>query len=126
MRALGLQYKLVINMELQLTDLAAAKLRLLLWEEKDYSDLAIRVVLLTSGCNTPSFGLEVTEQKENMRRQTFHDIPFVWYPEDEDWLVSISIDLNRENGKFIIDHPDSSLLTNCRMEPRGDGPHLDK
>ncbi len=117
---------MVILMNIQLTDLAAAKLRLLLWEEKSTSPLAIHVALLTSGCNTPSFGLEVIEPKSNMERLTISNIPFVWYTEEITWLPGITIDLNRENGKFIIIHPDSSLLTNCTMEPLGDDSHVGK
>lgn len=106
-------------MDIKLTELAAAKLRLLLWEETKDIPLAIRIVLLTSGCNTPSFGLEVIEQSAALQQTKIRDIPFVWYPDDEQWLHGISIDINRENGKFMIDHPDPSQLTNCPMEPQG-------
>jgi Fe-S cluster assembly iron-binding protein IscA len=113
-------------MEVKLTELAAAKLRLLLWEETIDVPLAIRIVLLTSGCNTPSFGLEVIEQKSELQQTKIRNIPFAWYADDEQWLNGISIDINRENGKFIIDHPNSTQLTNCPMEPQGAGQHQDE
>lgn len=105
--------------EIKITELAAAKLRLLLWEETIDVPLAIRIVLLTSGCNTPSFGLEVIEQKPELQQIKIKNIPFAWYADDEPWLEGISIDINRENGKFIIDHPNPSQLSNCPMEPQG-------
>lgn len=111
-------------MELQVTKLAAAKLHLLLWAETVQNPLAIHVLLLTSGCNTPSFGLEVIEPNENMRKKTISSIPFIWYQEEETWLNGIILDINRENGKFIIEHPNYSLLTNCPMEQEVDR-HLD-
>jgi Fe-S cluster assembly iron-binding protein IscA len=113
-------------MEIKISEIAAAKLRLLLWEETTNVALAIRIVLLTSGCNTPSFGIEVIEQKKQMKTKTVQKIPIVWYPDDEQWLVGISIDLNRENGKFIIDHPNPSQLSNCTMQPQGVDNDLDK
>lgn len=113
-------------MEIKLTELAATKLQLLLWEETINVPLAIRIVLLTSGCNTPSFGLEVIEQRPELQRTKIRNIPFVWYADDEQWLQGISIDINRENGKFIIDHPNPSQLTNCPMEPQGVDLHQDE
>jgi Fe-S cluster assembly iron-binding protein IscA len=113
-------------MEIKISEIAAAKLRLLLWEETTNVPLAIHIVLLTSGCNTPSFGIEVIEQKNQMKTKTVHEIPLVWYPDDEQWLVGITIDLNRENGKFIIDHPDPSQLSNCTRQPQGVDNDLDK
>jgi Fe-S cluster assembly iron-binding protein IscA len=121
-----LKYKVVITMEIQITELAAAKLRLLLWKETIDLPLAVRIVLLTSGCNTPSFGLEVIEQQNNQKQIKLRNIPFVWYTEDEQWLEGISIDINRENGKFVIEHPDPSQLTNCPMEPQGADLHQDE
>ncbi|MCH5583409.1 hypothetical protein MK805_00235 [Shimazuella sp. AN120528] len=112
-------------MEIKLTELAATKLRLLLFQETINVPLAIRIVLLTSGCNTPSFGLEVIEQKSEYQKTKVRNIPFVWYPDDERWLHGISIDINRENGKFIIDHPDPSQLTNCPMVPQEVDEHQD-
>jgi Fe-S cluster assembly iron-binding protein IscA len=106
-------------MEIKLTKLAAAKLRVILFTETINTPLAVRVVLLTSGCNTPSFGLEVIEQQEEQNMIRIHNIPIVWLEEDEQWLDGIAIDFNQENGKFIIDHPNPSQLTNCPMEPQG-------
>jgi Fe-S cluster assembly iron-binding protein IscA len=113
-------------MQIKLSELAAAKLQLLLWEETKDVPLSIRIVLLTSGCNTPSFGLEVIEPKSELQQMKIRNIPFVWYTDDEQWLGGISIDINRENGKFIIEHPDPSLLTNCPMEPQGVERHQDE
>jgi Fe-S cluster assembly iron-binding protein IscA len=109
---------MVIKMDIQLTALAAAKLKLLLWEETKDKPLAIRIVLLTSGCSTPSFCLEVTEQKKQLLMETIADVPFIQYPEDKQWIDGIIIDLNRENGKFHITHPNPEKLSNCPL-PQG-------
>lgn len=105
-------------MDIQLTALAAAKLKLLLWEETKDKPLAIRIVLLTSGCSTPSFALEVIEQNNELLTKTIANVPFAQYAEDKQWIDGITIDLNRENGKFHIAHPNPEQLSNCPL-PQG-------
>jgi Fe-S cluster assembly iron-binding protein IscA len=116
---------MVMHMKLHLTDLAMATLHLYLWKETNTYSLAIHVVLLTTGCNRPSFGLEITEPHKDMQNTCIQGIPFVWYPDEEEWLNGIVIDIKTDNRKFMIDHPNPTLLTNCFMEIKGDDQHVD-
>ncbi|GGE09142.1 hypothetical protein GCM10011571_08100 [Marinithermofilum abyssi] len=102
-------------MDIQLSDLAAARLKALLLDEPDSDRLAVRVIPLTSGCSTPSFALELTDIREGYIVTEVKGISFACPPGETGWLDGIVIDLNRENGKFSIYHPDPPFLPDCSM-----------
>lgn len=102
-------------MKVQLSDLAAAKLLYILSQEKEHELLAFRVIPLTSGCSTPSFALELTEVLSHFETTKIKDIPFTWIPSERSWMDGLMIDLNRENGKFIIFHPNPPFQSNCQL-----------
>ncbi len=105
-------------MKIHLSSLAAAKLKLILLEAKKESKqpLVVRLVPLTSGCNTPSFALEITEKHSNLSTTTIEDICLAWLPQDADWIDGMIIDLNRENGKFAIYQPHPPTIPHCPLE----------
>lgn len=102
-------------MHIELSDLAALKLRLLILEEKSEHPLAVRVIPLTSGCSTPSFALELTEVLPSYESTMVKELLFAWLPEEREWMNGIVIDINRENGKFIIFHPNPPFMSNCQL-----------
>jgi Fe-S cluster assembly iron-binding protein IscA len=104
-------------MNIHLSPLAAVKLKLLIMEEKSDQPLAIRVIPLTSGCNTPSFALEITEVLDKYETQTEQGILFAWLPSEVAWMDGLVIDLNRETGKFSIFHPNPPFMGECPIEP---------
>lgn len=100
-------------MNIQISELAIATLKLYLFEEEDGQPLAFQFVPLTSGCNTPSFALELIEVRENQNIVTLHGVPFVDQSKF-DWLHGLVIDLNRSTGKLSIYHPHLSFRSNCQ------------
>lgn len=100
---------------IHLSDLAAAKLQWLLYQESRTSDkpLGVHVIPLTSGCNTPSFALELSEFSPNCLTQTEKEVPFFWTAEESAWMDGLQIDLNRDNGKFAIYHPHPPYMSEC-------------
>lgn len=107
-------------MNIQISPLAAARLKALLASEKDGNELAVRVVPLTSGCGSPSFALELTDICRGYEIAEAEGIRFTCPPAEKAWLDGIVIDFNRENGKFIIHHP-RPPLTDCRL-PKSPSP----
>jgi Fe-S cluster assembly iron-binding protein IscA len=105
-------------MQIQLSDLAAAKLHWLLYEERKNSDhpLAIHIIPLTSGCNSPTFALEITDVNPTYETATIKGVPFVWQEDEAAWMDGLIIDLNRENGKFSIEHPHPPFMPACPFE----------
>ncbi|SFJ47375.1 iron-sulfur cluster biosynthesis family protein [Thermoflavimicrobium dichotomicum] len=103
-------------MNIQLSPLAAAKLKLILMEENTEHPLAVRVIPLTSGCSTPSFAIELTEVRPEFETQAVEDIVFAWLPQEAAWMDGLVIDLNRENGKFSIYHPNPPFMSDCQLD----------
>lgn len=102
-------------MQIQLSLLAAMKLKILLSDESSETPLAVRVVPLTSGCSTPSLALELTEVLPHHESGEEQGITFVWEPSDRAWMDGLVIDLNRENGKFTIYHPYPPFESSCQL-----------
>ncbi|OYD07474.1 hypothetical protein [Paludifilum halophilum] len=100
-------------MNIQIHPLAAARLRTLLSGEEGGEKLAVRIVPLTSGCNTPSFALELTEVLPGYVTTTAEGVPFTCPPAEKEWLDGIIIRLNRESGKFHLYHPHPPSLPDC-------------
>ncbi|MBD1372696.1 hypothetical protein IC620_10045 [Hazenella sp. IB182357] len=103
-------------MNIELSDLAAARLAMILQQESTEEPLAVRVIPLTSGCATPSFAIEITESLPHYEKGSAKAIPFVWEPEEAAWMDGLIIDLNRENGKFTIYHPHPPFRSDCQLE----------
>ncbi|MFC7441936.1 hypothetical protein [Laceyella putida] len=103
-------------MKIEVSELALAKIKWLLWQEQSETPLAIRVISLTSGCSTPSFALEITEPKSDFHTKEIEGVLFAWLPHDAKWMDGLVIDLNRENGKFSIYHPHPSFMSQCPFE----------
>lgn len=102
-------------MDFQITELASAKLKLILLQESDTKPLAFRIVPLTTGCSTPSFALELTEISKQQKIVKYQEIPFLDQSENP-WLDGLVIDLNRNSGKFIIYHPNPGFLSDCGLD----------
>jgi Fe-S cluster assembly iron-binding protein IscA len=98
-------------MNIQLTPLAAVKLKLLLLQERENQNLAVHVVPLTTGCGSPSFALEITEASSQFQKVEILGVPFAWQTGEEAWLDGLVIDLNRETGRFVIYHPNPPFST---------------
>ncbi|WP_124728145.1 hypothetical protein [Staphylospora marina] len=110
-------------MDIGLSDLAAARLKLLLWQEQqDGERLAVQVVPLTSGCGMPTFALELTEIRPSYRTADIKGIPFAWKPGEADRLHGIRIDWSPETGKFSVWHPGPPHSFVCGTHPEKDGP----
>ncbi|MBA4542767.1 MULTISPECIES: iron-sulfur cluster biosynthesis family protein [Thermoactinomyces] len=105
-------------MNINLSPRAAAKLHLLLYEEKKSGghSLAVRIIPLTTGCNSLSFALEITEADARMETVSVNGVPFVWRGDEREWLDGVIIDLNPENGKFSIFHPHPPSMPECPFE----------
>ncbi len=102
-----------ILVNIQISELARATLKLYLLEEENDQPLAFQIVPLTSGCSTPSFALELTEVREDQNVIELHGIPFV----DQsrfDWLNGLVIDVDRSTGKLSIFHPNPSFPSECQ------------
>jgi Fe-S cluster assembly iron-binding protein IscA len=110
--------EMTASMKIHLSPLAAAKLKLILFDAKQESSqpLVVRLVPLTSGCNTPSFALELTEMRPNLMTTTIEEICLAWHPRDAAWIDGLTIDLNRENGKFDIFQPHPPKTPYCPIE----------
>lgn len=104
-------------MNIQISSAAAARLHALLLQETGEEQLAVRVVPLTSGCRTPSFALELTEVPPGYLTVTVAEILFTCPPEEKEWLEGLKIDMNRDNGKFMIYHPHPPLMNSCSTAP---------
>ncbi|RAL21894.1 hypothetical protein [Thermoflavimicrobium daqui] len=103
-------------MNIQLSPLAAAKLKLILLDEKGDQPLAVRIIPLTSGCSTPSFAIELTEIRPEFKIQNEQGIDFAWLPHEDAWMDGLVIELNRENGKFSIFHPNPPFMSDCQLD----------
>lgn len=105
-------------MNIQLSELAALKLKLLISQETSSEPLAVRVIPLTSGCSAPSFALELTEILPGYKTGTEKGVTFAWLPSEQAWIDGVVIDLNRENGKFSVYHPNPPFMSDCQLENR--------
>lgn len=111
-------------MNVKISELAVAVLKLHLLEEEKGEPLAFRIVPLTSGCNTPSFALELTE-RNNQKIVEYQGIPFIDQSE-WDWIKDLVIDYNRSTGKLTISHPNPTFLSNCQINQSIGGSDGDK
>jgi Fe-S cluster assembly iron-binding protein IscA len=110
------------RMNIYISPLAALRLKAILMQEEDGENLAVRVVPRTSGCGTPSFALELTEPIPGSFTVTAEGVPFTCPPLEKGWLDGIIIDINRENGKFIVHHPHPPAESGCPFpSDRGSG-----
>ena len=109
---------------MKISDLATAVLKLYLLEEEKEESLAFRIVPLTSGCNTPSFALELTE-RNNQKIVEYQGIPFIDQSE-WDWINDLVIDYNRSTGKLTISHPNPIFLSKCQQNKSIGGSDGDK
>lgn len=100
-------------MNIHVSELAVAKLKLYLMEEGNAPNLAFRIVPFTTGCGTPSFGIELTEIGAHQKTIQIQGIPFIEQTQFE-WLDGLHIDLNRSSGKLSIYHPNPSFPSNCQ------------
>jgi Fe-S cluster assembly iron-binding protein IscA len=104
------------GMNIQVSELALAKMKWLIWQEQSTAPLAFRVISLTSGCGAPTFALEMTEPTPAFQTKRIDGVLFAWLPQDAKWMDGLVIDLNRENGKFSIYHPHPSFMSSCPFE----------
>lgn len=101
------------SVNIQISPLAAARLKILLhWEEED-EQLAVRLVPLTCGCGTPSFALELTEVGSDDLLVWVEGIPFACSESEKTWLNGVEIDWSRQTGRFSIYHPDPPSHPDC-------------
>jgi Fe-S cluster assembly iron-binding protein IscA len=107
-------------MDIGLSDLAAARLKLLLWQEQAEGErLAVKVVPLTSGCGLPAFALELTEIRPSDQTVEFKGVPFAWKPAESSWLDGIRIDWDRNTDKFSVWHPRPPHEIDCGLNKPG-------
>ncbi|SDY17348.1 hypothetical protein [Thermoactinomyces sp. DSM 45892] len=102
-------------MKVQISDLAVAKLLYILHQEHADESLAFRVMAHTSGCGTPSFAIDLTEVSPHFESIKIKNIPFTWLPSERAWMDGLIIDLNRDNGKFILAHPNPPFQSECQL-----------
>lgn len=107
----------VLDIQMHISDLAAAKLQWLLYQEQNDASapLAVRLIPMTSGCNTPSFALELMEVQPDHPTHIENNILFTWETNERSWIDGLHIDLDRNTGKFIIAHTSPPLLDNCPL-----------
>ncbi|SHF30438.1 Fe-S cluster assembly iron-binding protein IscA [Seinonella peptonophila] len=105
------------NLHVDISDLAAAKLKWLLTQEQDQSSdwLGFRVIPLTSGCNTPSFAIEMTEWKISDSKIEVKGVPFLYDVATSNWLDGLVIDVNRDTGRFSVYHPNPPEMGGCPL-----------
>jgi hypothetical protein len=84
-------------------------------QEPDSDQLAVRIVPLTSGCNTPSFALELTEVKPDFYQTTAAGVPFVCPPGEEGWLDGMVIEWRQETDSFCLFHPSPPHTSDCPL-----------
>lgn len=89
----------------QLSELAAAKLKLILWDEPHADRLCYRIVPITTGCGSTSFQITLTEANDGDRILTVSNIPFGYEEADIPHLHGLQIDLNRGTGNFELANP---------------------
>ncbi|MDQ0416165.1 Fe-S cluster assembly iron-binding protein IscA [Croceifilum oryzae] len=102
-------------MKIQISDLAAAKLLYILYQEHADQPLAFRVMAHTSGCGTASFAIDLIEVLPHFESIKIKDVPFAWIPSERAWMDGLIIDLNRDNGKFILAHPNPPSQSQCQL-----------
>lgn len=89
----------------RLSELAALKLKLLLFDQPDASHLAYRVVPATTGCGSTGFQLTLTETKDGEDVFYTRDIPFSYAHTDLPFLDGLTIELDRQSGKLALSNP---------------------
>ena len=87
-----------------LSQLAALKLKIILLDESGAEKLCYRVVPVTSGCGSTAFQLTLTEKRDGEHIVWINDIPFGYTKEDFPLLDGLTIDLNRQSGKLELSH----------------------
>ncbi|AQS54941.1 MAG: hypothetical protein LOD88_04800 [Novibacillus thermophilus] len=87
-----------------LSQLAALKLKMILLDEPDAERLCYRVVPVTSGCGSTAFQLTLTEKRDGDHIVWIKDIPFSYTKDDLPLLDGLAIDLNRQSGKLEFIH----------------------
>ncbi|EGK08926.1 hypothetical protein HMPREF9374_3166 [Desmospora sp. 8437] len=110
-----------IFVNIRISPLAAARLKVLLHWEEDGENLAVRLVPLTSGCGSPSFALELTEVRPDDHVIWVEGVPFTCPESDQAWLNGIEMDWNRETGRFSIHHPHPPFDGNCCLPGQNPG-----
>ncbi|SFS77634.1 hypothetical protein [Marininema halotolerans] len=102
-------------MNIHISTRAAARLHALLAAEEEGDTLAVRVVPLTSGCNTPSFALEITDILPGYLLVEALDVPFTAPQSEAGWLDGIVIEWDAQRDKFSVFHPNPPTLSNCPL-----------
>ncbi|SDX12562.1 Fe-S cluster assembly iron-binding protein IscA [Marininema mesophilum] len=107
-------------MDIHISTHAAARLHALLAAETDGDQLAVRVVPLTSGCNTPSFALELTDILPEYIVTKAHGVSFTAPLSEVAWLTGIVINWDASRDKFSVFHPNPPHSSNCTLPNEGE------
>ena len=102
-------------MSLDISDLAAGKLHWLLYQEQqsEKHPLGVKIVSLTSGCNSPVYALEITEISPKLRQKEIKGIPFLWQAEEQDLIHGLKIDYDPAGGKFSLTRQNPPRMPDC-------------
>jgi Fe-S cluster assembly iron-binding protein IscA len=84
---------------------AAARLRALIDGEPDAERLGIRIAAITTGCNSSSFSIAISERNHNEQMLVVEGIRLFYRDQDIALLDGVTIDVNRQTGRFSIFHP---------------------
>lgn len=102
-------------MSLDISDLAAGKLHWLLYQEQqsERRPLGVRIVSLTSGCNSPTYALEITEISPKLKQEKIKGISFLWNAYEQDFIHGLKIDYDPASRKFSLTHQNPPHMPNC-------------
>jgi Fe-S cluster assembly iron-binding protein IscA len=90
---------------ISITPLAAARLSRLIRQEPDGDQLGMKVVVTTTGCNSYTYGITITEPGANDRCDVIEGIRVLYREEDRALLQGLLIDCDPHTGRFSIAHP---------------------
>ncbi|GED25358.1 hypothetical protein BAG01nite_14600 [Brevibacillus agri] len=88
-----------------ITPQAAARLALMIAEERDADKLGIRLVPTTTGCGSFTYSIAITEAEKHDQVQVINEVRFFYQPQDVDKLLGTVIDCDPVTGRFSILHP---------------------
>jgi hypothetical protein len=98
-----------------ISDLAAGKLHWLLYQEQQSENrpLGVKIVSLTSGCNSPVYALEITETDPACEQENIKGIPFMWQAGEKEWIQGLKIDYDPVRRKFSLTHQHPPRMPDC-------------
>ena len=95
-----------------ITPHAAARLALMIAEERDADALGIKLVPTTTGCGSYTYSIAITERQPGDLVQEMFGIRIFYQEVDVEKITGTVIDCDVKSGRFSLLHP-SPLQTDC-------------